>query len=445
MTQIVDLRSPEPQVLSNVEQYGHAAIPNQPASTGVRASHTGIKREANDDGGDGAPKRIKGPHTAASRPDPFVATINAAIEEYRDKDESEKRDLQEKITVLEAQLQKANGRKVGSESSGELFDDSPARLREACQSNTSPISVVEVDLLPVNDALWTKIRDKHEELCDKHAELLHKNKLLAEKDERLHKKNNELRLKIADIRTKDEQLRIYEDRFGTTLDDLSDRQDRKQSHGESENRVAEEKLKDLEIANAQLFKDKNKICRGWKLDLKTYGVLSEKNRKAAEKTRAKRHAEHAAQIRFLNKQNSNDQQTRDKRIQDLESEVTETKRKLRAEHAVQIKSLNDQHFNDRVMDQATYQKALKQDQKELKECHRNLKNQESSMNMWKGRTNDMYIAYREVYDKNERLVKKLEAVMTAGSFDSQMSAKNRKTLEKLKSCRLDELSAFHED
>lgn len=128
----------------------------------------------------------------------------------------------------------------------------------------------------------------------------------------------------------------------------------------------------------------------------------------------------------------------------LEAEKSKTKA-LVSDYASNTKKIKDQAFNNRVMLQASHQKALKAVQKDLDKCGKKLKSQEGVGAVWKERAKGMYNAYRDVHAKNEKLVKRLGAVLEAGSLDSEgLSAKSRKVLEGLGSCPVEELEAFWE-
>jgi hypothetical protein len=386
------LRSPEPRVGYAMERNNHVA------AAGVGLSYSGIKREANDESGDEARKRVKGSRADTSGEDPFVAAMNVAIEEYRHKDESEKRDLQDKIKMLEAQLQKDTGVKLESNALAGRSEDSTIVPDRGSPSAVSFMSVAEIktlkdtviDLSAANESLLTKLRRKNEKLRDKR-ELLDTEKdknsnlraELSSANRGLHRKNHDLALCAKEHGT--ENIRV------TDVDDYANRLGKLLHDAEDEKQTMKDQLEELRRANAQLL------------------------------------------------------QPTDTRLHELEHEVTETKRRIRAEHAVQVKKLSNRNFNDRVMDGAKYAKKIKEMENELKECQRNLKGRENSKSIWKERTNDMYIAYQGVYDKNEKLVKKLGKILKAGSFESGLNAKDRKMLDELRSCPLDELSAFQED
>ncbi|KAF2441068.1 hypothetical protein P171DRAFT_88334 [Karstenula rhodostoma CBS 690.94] len=83
-----------------------------------------VKREAIDETGGAATKRARTSATEVSSEDPFIATINAAVEQYREKDAVEKHSLREKIKTLEKAL-KAKEQL--------LFEESEKRMAEAKQ------------------------------------------------------------------------------------------------------------------------------------------------------------------------------------------------------------------------------------------------------------------------------------------------------------------------
>lgn len=347
-----------------------------------------IKREASDDGGDEPRKRTRNrlesscPDT--SREDPFVGAINAAIEGYRYRDESEKRGLQNKIALLEAQLKKSTEVKVGPKHSAGELEDSSARPSDGGPSVLSPQSVAEIKELI--DTVIKLTADKESLLSridQKNQRLRFESDLLNNKDDEIDRLKSNLSALNRGIKKKNLELVLcaqeYSTGDGPVIDDHSGRLGKMLHDAEDEKKMIKEELEKREETNAQLLKSQNK------------------------------------------------------KIRELEHEVAKTKK------------INDRNFIDRVVDQGTYRKALKEVHKELKECSKRVKTQELSKTQWEKRTNDMYDAYQDVFEKNQKLVAKLEAVWKAGSFDSGLSAKNRKTLEGLKSRSLDELTAVQED
>jgi hypothetical protein len=80
---------------------------------------------------------------------------------------------------------------------------------------------------------------------------------------------------------------------------------------------------------------------------------------------------------------------------------------------------------------------------ELMAKNQELASEAASIDGWKERLKDMFSAYEDVRAKNTTLIDKMEQVLQAGTF-GDVSVKNRRMLDKLKSCPVEELAAYDE-
>ena len=103
--EVIDLCSPEPDV------HPTQALDNVVTSRNLNmaTAHVTptIKREATDDLEGTMPKRAKGKEADADDRDPFLAAMNAAIGQYREKDQAERRTLKDMVNNLKLELKQS--------------------------------------------------------------------------------------------------------------------------------------------------------------------------------------------------------------------------------------------------------------------------------------------------------------------------------------------------
>ncbi|KAL1595790.1 hypothetical protein SLS60_009479 [Paraconiothyrium brasiliense] len=415
--EVVSLLSPETEARPSQET-------NEPGNCHSRSislrPKPGLKREAGDEVEGVTTKRNRGPGAEASREDPFLAALNAAVEQYRQQEAAEKSKLQDKIENLEAQLTKSQEEYVRLQAQIVASETSHATVitgPDDCSSDLEPAATQGNSA--VNRILKRSIAD----LLAKNAGLRHD---LHVKDEELSTKNEEIQLKNKMLRSREEDLRDSEHRLTAMAEDLREQKvlrreaDSALRSAEAENQKAAESLKSMEEnyqeqlehkkALANILKDKEQRLNG-----RTYKRMVEGRRnKQKPNNFGGNYRKQIGDLRTA-------LDARGKTIEGLRENLrfsNDTLRKTKAELLLECAKSGNLMARNKKLSTVQIQKDL-----------------------WEMRAKNMYSVYQDVLEKNEELVEKVKGTLEVCQSGT-ISKKTRMALEKLKGRPLEELSAF---
>lgn len=370
-----------------------------------------LKREADTDAEIVLPKRLKTKEVESYSCQSNAITTGFEDENLRENHEAKQRFLEEKIMDLEAQLQRTRehqGQQGTELAVMEQRIGDPDKVPEATSSNHGQhdINVLTRSLIDMS-AEKSELRDS-----------------LRAKEEHLAALSKQLDDKKEELCNKDAELKAAECRVTAMAEDLHEQKQLRRSAKQARQAVELEK----HVIGQELKETKEQ--------LETLNRHHEKARTQDKNSLEK-----------LKKQAKIDQT----RIQTLQGMVVTREKKFTLQDSA-MKMLED---NLSTLSKKTKEAEVKVEKLkaelhieyvkvgELMAKNQELAAEAASVDGWKERLKNMFSAYEDVRAKNTTLIDKMEQVLQAGTF-GDVSVKNRKMLDKLKSCPVEELAAYDE-